>query len=345
MLGSFAPVNETAAQIRIDEATLVGFDIVFCAYGVHVTMFFLCLSMLWGQRKTRPRQTYVWIAYIVILFILGSLANGINMKVNVLMYVDNRDYPGGPTAYDKDTFSVPINLICTTACILGAWFQDALLLYRFHVIMRATWWMMIVPTILYVASIILSCFLLNSLIEPGSNLWQHSNVNLSLAYWSTTIATNVILTIFIVGKLVRMRMEMRRVMGNNFHVPYLSISAMLVESAGLYTAFGLAFLIPYAQNLTINIVFFSMLRQIQYIAPLLIILRVAQGRALTRETVFSMSTVEWRVPTDSSTTAPGVLDLDASGNPFGKSEKVIGPMTYASNEDESRSQFSSVVLY
>lgn len=83
--------------------------------------------MLWSQRKARPRQTYTWIAYIVLLFILGSLANGINMKVNVLMFVNNRDYPGGPTAYDKATFSVPINLICTSACILGAWLQDALL--------------------------------------------------------------------------------------------------------------------------------------------------------------------------------------------------------------------------
>ncbi|TCD68582.1 hypothetical protein EIP91_010371 [Steccherinum ochraceum] len=283
-LSAFAPLNETASQIHVDEATLIGYDIVFCAYGVHVTLFFICLNMLWSQRKARPRQTYTWIAYIVLLFILGSLANGINMKVNVLMFVNNRDYPGGPTAYDKATFSVPINLICTSACILGAWLQDALLLYRFYVILRATWWMMVVPTCLYIASIV----------EPGSNLWQHSSINLSLAYWSTSIATNIVLTILIVGSLVRMRFQMRQVMGHDTRVPYLSISAMLVESAGLYTAFGIAFLIPYARNLTINLVFFSLLRQVQYISPLLIILRVAQGRALTRETVLTMTSVNWR---------------------------------------------------
>ena len=95
--------------------------------GVHVTLFLLCLNNLWTQRKENPKWAYSWIAYIVILFIFGSMANALDMHIGQSIFVDNRNFPGGPAAYNTATFSAPVNVLCTAACTIGGWFQDALL--------------------------------------------------------------------------------------------------------------------------------------------------------------------------------------------------------------------------
>ena len=76
------------------------------------------------------------------------------------------------------------------------------------------------------------------------------------------------LTIGIVGFLLYMRFKVRRAMGSHHHsASYLSISAMLIESAFLYTAFALCFLIPLAMNNNVNLIFFQVLPQIQVSLP------------------------------------------------------------------------------
>ena len=105
------------------------------------------------------------------------------------------------------------------------------------------------------------------LTHPGSTIWQQSNINIELAYWCTTISTNIILTALIVLHLLQVRRRVRNALGSTTKMPYLTVSAMLVEAACLYTAFGLAFLVPYAMGSTANLLFFPMLGQIQVRVP------------------------------------------------------------------------------
>jgi len=53
---------------------------------------------------------------------------------------------------------------------------------------------------------------------------------------------------------------------------------MIVESAAVYTAFSLLFLVPFAVNDPISYTFLQVLGEAQLIAPLLIIYREAQGK-------------------------------------------------------------------
>ncbi|TCD67790.1 hypothetical protein EIP91_011918 [Steccherinum ochraceum] len=276
----FSPVNETSSQIWVDEVTIDGASIAFVAYGVHITLCFLCLNLLWAERKNKARNAYAWMVYILTLFVLGSVGNGMNMYLNQSAFVNNRNYPGGPGQYEIDEYSLAYNVVGTAAYMMNTWCQDGLLLYRFYIIVCSAWWMMIVPICIFIVSIVMSLLLLSLLAQPGSTLWESSSVNFALAYWSTSIATTITLTTLIVGHLLYMRLKVRGSIGT----PYLSVSAMLIESAFLYSAFALAFLIPYAQNSSVNYLLFQVLGQVQSIAPLLIILRVAQGRALSRET-------------------------------------------------------------
>lgn len=109
----------------------------------------------------------------------------------------------------------------------------------------------------------MSCFLIAQLARPGATLWETSSVNFALTYWGTSIATTVLLTVLIVGRLLYARYRMRKAMGTGYQASYVSASAMLIESASLYAAFALTFIITYARNSPVNYIIFGPLGQIQ----------------------------------------------------------------------------------
>lgn len=109
----------------------------------------------------------------------------------------------------------------------------------------------------------MSILLLHQVVSPGGTFWVPTSINFALVCWSTSIAINIMLTIGIVGFLLYMRFRVRRVMGSHHHSSYVSVSAMLVESALLYTVFALVFLIPLARNNSVNLIFFQALGQVQ----------------------------------------------------------------------------------
>ena len=95
--------------------------------GVHATLYFLCLTLLLEERKKKPRATWIWIAYITNLFILGTIGNGTNMFLQQDAFVNNRNYPGGPGQFEIEQYDLPYNAACTAVYIIGAWFADGLM--------------------------------------------------------------------------------------------------------------------------------------------------------------------------------------------------------------------------
>ena len=100
--------------------------------GVQSVIAFLCCQALWKLRRRQPRVSYSLLAYICVIFILGTLGNAGNMKLSELAFVDNRDYPGGPNAYLLEQSSlIKINLMCYAAYIMATWMQDGFLVSSF----------------------------------------------------------------------------------------------------------------------------------------------------------------------------------------------------------------------
>jgi len=64
--------------------------------------------------------------YVILLFIMGSIGNGTNIKVGELTFVDNRNVEGGPNKYFSEGGG-PIGLTCNVIYIINTWFQDGLL--------------------------------------------------------------------------------------------------------------------------------------------------------------------------------------------------------------------------
>jgi len=203
--------------------------------------------------------------------------------LNEIAFVDDRDFPGGPGAFDTEENSIPFVIVGTGAYMVNTWLADTLLLFRYSLFTGKRWWAIVPPTCVFIVSIVSGCILLAELAVPGARLFSDSTVNYALIFWWTDIAATILLTVVIVSRLLYIRWKLRKIIDSSDLSPYVSISAMLLESAFLYTAWAILFIVTYAKGLNLYQLFYQPMGQIQSIAPLLIILRVAQGRAITRE--------------------------------------------------------------
>ncbi|KZV91445.1 hypothetical protein EXIGLDRAFT_837104 [Exidia glandulosa HHB12029] len=268
--------NVSPAQLESERLHYAGVLIGAVAYGVHATLFFVTLSHLWPRRA----QDWKWIVYSTIVFAAASIGNGGGMRFSEMTYVDNRVYPGGPAAYVVKQGSVLPNAASQTAYILGCWLQDGLLLYRVWIIFDRSWAATVIPAIVYLGLVGESFTLILLITTLKQTIYVNLTRHMIIAHFSVAISFGIIVTGAIVGRLLRMRGRMSKTSAipANTHV---SVAALLIESAALYSVVGTIFLVSLALQSPVQDLILPAFGQIPGIAPLLIILRVAQGRAMT----------------------------------------------------------------
>jgi len=115
-------------------------------------------------------------------------------------------------------------------------------------------------------------------------------INFNTAYLSISLALNALLTLMIVTRLVLHIRNIREAIGastgaNGLHMAAATVVTMLIESYALYAVILLVYIVPWAVNSTVQLLFFAVTGPIQVIAPYLIILRVAKRRELTSQTI------------------------------------------------------------
>ncbi|EKM48023.1 uncharacterized protein PHACADRAFT_155352 [Phanerochaete carnosa HHB-10118-sp] len=257
--------DETPAELWLDRISLIGAELADVAYGVHVTLFFLCFNAWWSARRHSPRGAYSTIAFISCIFVLGSVGIAASMRIQQLAYIDDSNFPGGPGAFESVSGYMKINVFGFSAYTVNAWFADGLLLYRFYILWSTSRhrWAVIPPFLAYLLSIISSSILLAQMAVPGGALWLSTNANMALTFWSASISVTCYCTLGIIIKLLYMRYQVRKAFGGGEQLPYFSVAAMLIESALLYVAFALAFLVTYALSNRISFMLISILGQAQ----------------------------------------------------------------------------------
>jgi hypothetical protein len=96
--------------------------------GVQVALFFTCLDSLWSNRKKHPRYIKVFLPYITAHLVCGTLGVYAGLYGNLLMFVDNRNFPGGPMAfYAAHALQYPSIYGSVIAQFIAVWLADALL--------------------------------------------------------------------------------------------------------------------------------------------------------------------------------------------------------------------------
>ncbi|CCM05255.1 uncharacterized protein FIBRA_07465 [Fibroporia radiculosa] len=288
---SWAP-NETASVIFAEETWLQGALLSNIAYGMQLTLFVMCFVTLVRKmdRHNFRRQLFL-LSFICVIFTIGTLFMGSQAKFTQQAFIEYRNYPGGPSVYEEAEFANPVDEIANVCFVVGNWLLDAFLVWRFMVIFRdfGQGWLAALtffPVLMLLASVALGLALLIDM--TGSSPFAF--VNITLAYYVMSLSLNVIVTLLIVGRLLIYRRRMARVFGTKESSDYLNISAILIESASLYSIFAVLFIVPFGLGNSLANVFLDSVSQVQIVSSLLIIYRVATGKAWSQSSATELTT-------------------------------------------------------
>ncbi|KIK52787.1 hypothetical protein GYMLUDRAFT_49747 [Collybiopsis luxurians FD-317 M1] len=279
---SYAPPNETANDLWIERSNLNGVALSCVAYGILFCIAVQCFQGLYHKRNRQSSLNHSILRwwqtiYIACILVLATVALGANLKFNEMTFIDYRNYPGGPNQFTIDYYSTPVNMMDFATYTVMTWFADGLVIFRFYIIFDRLAWVLVLPLCIYIGSVGAGIGLLISIANSTDSFWAVKTVKFGIAYWSISAGLNVILTACISARLLIARRRVSNAIDRRFGGHYISVAAMLVESAALYSTWALVFLITYARNSPVQNILLPPLGQVQGIAPLLITLRVVNG--------------------------------------------------------------------
>lgn len=120
--------NEDSALIYAEATWLQGELLSNIAYGIELTLFTMCFWILAREtnRGNYKRQLFM-LTFISLIFILGTVFMGGQAKFTQDAFIEDRNFPGGPSAFEQTMFSITANEISVSAFVVGNWLMDALL--------------------------------------------------------------------------------------------------------------------------------------------------------------------------------------------------------------------------
>ncbi|TFK49734.1 hypothetical protein OE88DRAFT_1662365 [Heliocybe sulcata] len=271
-------------DLWLERSRLNGMLLGAVSYGILLTLTLQCIKILSQRPKTERCRAFInrrWIlgAYVLATFVLATLGFAANAKYTQTIWIDERNAPGGPAALIELELNDKINMLALACYYVMSWFMDALLLHRCCTIWGWRWFVVAIMSLLFLGDIA-ACILV--LERSGKGAVFYSN-NIQLAYLCISVSLNIVYTFLVVGRLLAMRSQIRAVLGDEHSKTYTSIAAMIVESASMYTVLGILFIAAFAKGSNITNLIFLSISHVQGIAQLLIIRRVATGRAYSED--------------------------------------------------------------
>ncbi|KAG1739263.1 hypothetical protein EDB19DRAFT_1828845 [Suillus lakei] len=288
MTSSWTP-DESSKTLLAEKGWLQGTVVSAVAYGINVALYFMCFHLLFRQmNRTNYKKHLPLLVYITTTFILSTLFMAALADFTQLAFIQDRNYPGGPNAFENDMFAIPVDNLGNVSGLVTMLLSDGLVVWRCMVIYRGCrvplWIVMLFPSLMFAASVAMGIMWLLQ-VTSTSPYFSSTNINYTVPYLSLSLALNIIITIVIVLRLLTYRYRISKVLGSSYGTQYTSIAAMIIESAALYSVFSVAFLTLFLLNNPISETFIESLTQVQIIAMLLIVFRVAQGKGWSQDTM------------------------------------------------------------
>ncbi|KAG1829614.1 hypothetical protein EV424DRAFT_1507195 [Suillus variegatus] len=293
MSSSWTP-DESSETLLAEKGWLQGAVVGAVAYGIEVALYFMCSHLLFQQmNRTNYKKHLPSLIYIITTFILSTLFMVSLADFTQLAFIQYRDFPGGPNAFENIMFRLPVDSLGNVSGFLMIILSDALVIWRCMVFYKGCmvpmWIIMFFPCLLYVASTAIG---LMWLLQVATNIpyLSSTSINYTVPFLSFSLALNIISTIIIVLRLLTYRRRISKVFGSRYGTQYMSIAAMMIESAALYSTFSVAFLTLFLLNNPISATFIGALTQVQIISMLLIIFRATQGKGWSQDTMSRVMT-------------------------------------------------------
>ncbi|KAF9077047.1 hypothetical protein BDP27DRAFT_1389251 [Rhodocollybia butyracea] len=279
------------STLVLERSIYVGNYLSGILYGIEAYLFAHSVFCLWSQPHAQHQGRAFYVTYGAILLLLTTLAITTNALFGQEMWIEHRDSPGGPIGYFAANVSAWYNTLGSTAGILTNFMADGLLLYRCYMIWGSRIYIILLPCLIYLASIAMA--ILNTILGalPGANVFRGKANDIGIGWVSLTISLNIILSTLICARLLIMRRRIRSigVLSPESTATYSNIIAIIVESAVPYTFSGIALLVTSILQNNTELAWSFTWGVFSAISPQMIILRVAMGQAWNRETVDKVS--------------------------------------------------------
>ncbi|KAJ7265033.1 hypothetical protein C8J57DRAFT_1622009, partial [Mycena rebaudengoi] len=246
----------------LERSWYVGNTIFAILYGIQICMFFMSTYFLWTNPKT-DKTRYVYIGCSAALLVLITVAMSANLYYREQMWINHRDFEGGPAAYFGTHISDWYNTFGTAADVTANVLGDELMLCRCYVFWGSiSIWTVAFPALLFLGS-------------ASERRHLHGTaVNFGIPWLVLTIVFNILVTDMIGFRLISLSRSMRNVLSKERADVYVGITAILVESAAPFTLLGIAYLVTYIRNDPEVLAFADVWGMFCALSPQMIILRV-----------------------------------------------------------------------
>ncbi|KAF5323294.1 hypothetical protein D9619_013519 [Psilocybe cf. subviscida] len=249
--------------------------------GVNLTVYVLIMQALFDGRNSRDAiskkrfHAIFATSMIVILAIEAVLATFWGEE----MWIVSRDniLAGGVPGFILTKVNVWYAIFRAACGDALAALGDAFLLYRLFTIYGSNYAVVVLPSLVYLASIAVGVVQLTS--TSTGNFFHGSSVDWNRAYFTLTVSFNLLVTILILLRLRKASKAVRGTSGHDSSRIYSTISAMIIESAAIYAVFTVTFTVVYSVGSPVSVGFGNATAKVVCLTPLLIILRVVNRTA------------------------------------------------------------------
>jgi len=284
--------DEPSGTIFLERTFLAGDFITGMTFGILLCMYPACMQLLWKQRRTRRFSKFL-MTYLTVLFIILVIFSAVSAGSVQTIYIDNRNYPGGPWSFFLASQNLAIDVIFIATFFLLTFFADSLIFWRCWIIWSASRRRTAIIGTFFPALVLLASFAIGTIwvlqsSQPGLSFYSKIPRAFGVIYYSLSIGMNVVLTLLITGKLLVYRHRFKTTSTSGSPDPvqfYTSLLTIFIESAALYSTFAICFLVSYAINNPINQVFLVFTTAAQQISAYLIAYRLAAGTAWQKDTL------------------------------------------------------------
>ncbi|KAF7338957.1 hypothetical protein MVEN_01971900 [Mycena venus] len=295
----YGPTNEDAKTIEYERNFVAGDVVVGTGYGIQLLLYTNCALFLWKRRKHGWLPS-VLLIYMTAMLLIESLFIAVQARTVQMIYIDNRNFPGGPWQFFLLTQFAAVNVIFDATLFVLTFLSDLLVLWRCWVIWAASgqtklaWSVLIPPIIILVASCVMGTMWTIESTKPGLSFYSTLPWKYGTSYYALSLSANIILTLLIIGRLIAYRRTLLQSLPADLAKHYISLATVIIESAALYSIFAILFLATYAVGNPTAQIWLGVASSCQQIANLLIIYRLVEGSAWQQDTLVSTKPIHFR---------------------------------------------------
>ncbi|KAJ6593301.1 hypothetical protein B0H19DRAFT_1055905 [Mycena capillaripes] len=316
----YGPVNETQHDIDLERNFIAGDVVVGTGYGIQLVLWTNCALFLWKRRR-HGRQPMFLLFYITAMLLIESLFVAVQARTVQMIYIDNRNYSGGPWKFFLATQTAAVNVIFYATLFLLTFLSDLVVLWRCWVIWTASGQTRLAcvavtfPIILLVASFVMGTLWTLESSQPTLSLYSKLPQAYGTAYYTISLSANIIMSLLIIGRLISYRRTLLQSLPAELANHYISLATVIIESAALYSIFAVLFLVTYAIDNPTNQIWLAVASACQQIANLLIIYRLAEGSAWRQDTLSTTAPIHFKSGTNHRPMSTNVTSFHIAASP------------------------------